>query len=107
MNVRESLISLSNYPVPMPVVENVGQAYSLDLDIEASVAVRETGEYKKAKAAIYIFLSTAPDVTQGGITFRLSDKDKARFRNLAISLLEDVGAISLGGVDYGYKGEQL
>lgn len=107
MDVRQSLLSLSNYPIPMPMVESVAQAYVLDLDLEATAAVRSQADYKRAQAAIYSFLSTAPNVSQGGISFSLSDADKARFRRKALDLLEETGDIGLGGIPYGYKGENL
>lgn len=91
----------------MPMVESIAQSYVLDLDMEANAAVRATADYKRAQAAVYNFLAAAPNVSQGGISFSLTDADKAQYRRKALDLLEETGDISLGGISYGYKGENL
>lgn len=108
MTILESLKSLSGYPIPQLSLENIVEECGLSVDDTATSALRETKPYKRAKARVYILLSEAPDVSQGGISYSFSDEDKKRFRMQAESLLDEIGDdLSALGDDYGWMGEDL
>ena len=108
MNVLQSLKSLSSYPIPTATIENVAGEAGLDINDEVTHELREDKRYKRAKALTYAFLSEAPNVSQGGISYSFSEEERRRFRLRAENLFEDIGeAGGATGVEYGYKGEDL
>lgn len=108
MNVLQSLRSLSSYPIPTATIEDVAEGVGLAIDTEVTQELRKDKRFKRAQALVYIFLSEAPNVSQGGISYSFSEEERRRFRLRAESLLEQIGdATSEAGVEYGYKGEDL
>lgn len=108
MNVLQSLKSLSGYPIPLATIQDLADGVEISVDSEATMELRGSKEFKRAKARVYFYLSKAPNVSQGGITYSFSDEDRRRFRQEAESILDEIGdnADELG-VTYGYKGEDL
>lgn len=108
MNVLQSLKSLSSYPIPTATVEDVADGVGLTLDTELTQEIRGNKSFKRAQARVYLFLSEAPNVSQGGISYSFSEDERKRFRLRAESILQDIGdATSEVGIEYGYKGEDL
>ena len=108
MNVLQSLRSLSSYPIPTATVEDVAEGVGLAIDTELTQELRKDKRLKRAQARVYMFLSEAPNVSQGGISYSFSEEERRRFRLRAENLLEQIGdATSEAGVEYGYKGEDL
>lgn len=108
MNVLQSLRSLSSYPIPTATVEDVAEGVGLAIDTELTQELRKDKRFKRAQARVYMFLSEAPNVSQGGISYSFSEEERRRFRLRAENLLEQIGdATSEAGVEYGYKGEDL
>lgn len=65
-------------------------------------------EYKLCKADLYLWLSYAPDVSQGGQSYSFTDeqrRDMRRRANEIYSVYEP--AETTGMVAYGYKGDRL
>ena len=78
------------------------------IDTELTQELRKDKRFKRAQARVYMFLSEAPNVSQGGISYSFSEEERRRFRLRAENLLEQIGdATSEAGVEYGYKGEDL
>ena len=94
MNVLQSLKSLSAYPIPSVTVT------------EMSTEIRNSVEYKRACAKVYMFLADAPNVSQGGQSYSFSEDERRRFASRANGILEDIGDIS-ESVECGYIGEDL
>lgn len=108
MNVLQSLKSLSGYPIPLATIQDVADEVGISVDAEATKELRGSKEFKRAKARIYLYLSKAPNVSQGGISYNFSEEDRRRFRQEAESILDEIGDNADGlGVTYGYKGEDL
>jgi hypothetical protein len=108
MNVLQSLKSLSNYPIPSATIQDVADGLDLSVDTVLTVELRKEKNFKRAQAQIYFFLSEAPNVSQGGISYSFSDEERRRFRLRAESILEEIGDDgSSAGVAYGYKGADL
>ncbi|MBQ3213279.1 MAG: hypothetical protein IJN45_08855 [Alistipes sp.] len=108
MNVLQSLRSLSSYPIPTATIEDVAEGVGLAIDTELTQELRKDKRFKRAQARVYMFLSEAPNVSQGGISYSFSEEERRRFRLRAENLLEQIGdATSEAGVEYGYKGEDL
>lgn len=108
MNVLQSLKSLSGYPIPLATIQDIADEVGVSVDDETTRELRESKEFKRAKARVYLYLSKAPNVSQGGITYSFSDEDRRRFKNEAESILDEIGDnADVLGVTYGYKGEDL
>ncbi len=107
-NVLQSLKSLSGYPIPLATIKDVADEVGLDIDVELTQEIRNSKEFKRAKAQVYFFLSEAPNVSQGGISYSFSEEERRRFRLRAESILDEIGDSGIAsGVEYGYKGEEL
>ena len=108
MNVLQSLRSISSYPIPTATIEDVAEGVGLAIDTELTQELRKDKRFKRAQARVHMFLSEAPNVSQGGISYSFSEEERRRFRLRAENLLEQIGdATSEAGVEYGYKGEDL
>lgn len=108
MNVQKSLKSLSGYPISLAAIQDIAEENGIYIDDELTPEIRNSKAFKRAKAQVYFFLSGAPSVSQGGITYSFSDEDRRRFRQEAESILDEIGDDANGlGVTYGYKGEDL
>ena len=107
-NVLQSLKSLSNYPIPLATIQDVADEVGLDIDTELTQEIRNGKRFKRAKAQLYFFLSEAPNVSQGGISYSFSEEERKQFRLRAESILDEIGDNRNSfGVEYGYKGEDL
>lgn len=108
MKVSELLQSINAYPIPANVISEAGIRYGLELEAEATQEIISSSGYKLAKADVYAYLAGAPDVTQNGISFSFSDKDKQYFLNVASSIRKEEGVEdATSGQYYGYVGEDL
>lgn len=109
MNVLQSLKSISSYPIPSATVEDIAEGAGLDIDATVNMAIRKGREYRLAKANVYLFLSEAPDVSQGGISYSFSEEERKRFRARANNILGEIGEVGGDSAlpEFGYKGEDL
>lgn len=107
MKVIESLQQINLYPIPDNVVTNYCAERGVDANAEATSGIRKSKEYKLAKADLYKWLAFAPStVSQGGVTFSISESDKKRFIEIANKLYAECEEQAVGTV-YGYKGSRL
>ena len=108
--VIESLKGLNAYPVPLRTLVDTAGKRGLNLDTEATAEVLKSREYNLAKADLLLWLSFAPDISQGGQNYSFTDEQRREFRNGAYSLYDDFGASDKAGTPkpiYGYKGSRL
>ena len=107
MTLSDYLRGLTNYPLSEEALQSIlskrGAAYDANvLDDDQLLCL--------ATADVYRWLSTAPDISQGGQSYSLSDNIREYYRKRARELyqaggepVEEVKA----KVRYGYKGERL
>ncbi len=110
MTTIQSLRSINAYPFPPATLSDIAGGCGLQVDAELDAEARTTAEFKRAKARVYIYLITAPNVSQNGISFSFTSEDRKCFKKMAKDLLAEIGddpaAFGLG-VKYGYMGEDL
>lgn len=106
MTIRESLKALNAYPIPDLIVVLYCTARQLAPEAEAYGEVLASAAYRLAVADIYLWLSTAPNISQGGASWTLSEADKAAFRVQAETIYQQCREPSKG-VRFGYKGTRL
>lgn len=108
--VLESLRGVSAYPVPLRTLNAIAEKRGLQLTDDATGEVQKSKEYNLAVADLLMWLSRAPDISQGGQSYSFTDEQRKEFRNMANSLYGDFGADGEAGTPkpiYGYKGSRL
>ena len=108
--VLEALKGVNAYPVPLRTLTAIADKRGLSLTTEATQEVQKSKEYNLAVADLRMWLSIAPDVSQGGQSYSFTDEQRKQFRNRANSLYDDFGASDETGTPkpiYGYKGSRL
>lgn len=106
MTTLESLKGINSYPIPYRTLESVAVRRGLTLTAEATVEVLASKAYKLANADLLRWLSTAPNITQGGQSYSFTDEQRKDFRNQADELVADAEE-SEPKTRYGYKGSRL
>lgn len=109
MTIREALKGLTGYPIPVATLDYILTASDIDGADEFSVAISQSAEYKRAEGYVFRYLSEAPNVSQGGVSYSFTADDRTRFANRAKSLLIAAGVEdeSETGVNFGFQGETL
>lgn len=107
MNVIQSLKSLSAYPIPSATLADIAEGAGIAADCELTPETRRSREFRRAQAQVYIFLSEAPNVSQGGITYSFTEDERKRLRNRGEAILAEMGEGADNGIVFGYKGEDL
>lgn len=107
MTILEALRSINAYPVPARTIKEIATRRGLDHIEEASIEALTGEAFQLAKADVLIWLSYAPNVTQGGQSYSFNDEQRERFRQEAAALLEEFGEDEQLRTRYGYKGSRL
>lgn len=105
----ELLKGVTAYPIPLRTLLEAAEKRGLNLDGEATAEVIKGKAYNLARADLFLWLSFAPDISQGGQSFSFSDEQRSRLRNQAKALyaeFEPDGSASQKPI-YGYKGSRL
>lgn len=106
--VLESLKGINAYPIPLRTIVDVARYRGLDVTAEASQEIMQTVEYKLAQADLLLWLSLAPDVSQGGQSYGFTDEQRIQLRNRADMLYgEWQDENNKPKSVYGYKGSRL
>ena len=107
MTIRDSLTAISTYPVPSNFFEAIGAEVGLDgVDIDLSEVPAKV--IYGIKARFYLFLATAPNVSEGGVSISYSAAERNFFISMARRFAGLAGEDNLvPGGNYGYKGENL
>ena len=109
VTINSALKCISAYPISDEVITNVCTKRGLTPTDELTSATFATSPYQLSKADIMIYLSQAPDVSEGGVSFSFSDAQKSYYRKSAMEIyktLEDSDSIAQLN-NYGYKGSRL
>ena len=110
MTLLQALKGISTYPIPLATLMGIASGCGFTGEETADVETLKTPEAKRAMARVYIFLITAPNISQNGISFSFSAEERKQFRNMARAILKEIGddpsALGLGG-RYGYVGTDL
>ena len=110
VTVLESLKGVNAYPIPLRTLTTIADKRGLSLTTEATQEVQRGKEYNLAVADLLLWLSVAPDVSQGGQSYSFTDEQRREFRNRANGLYRDFGADDEAGTPksiYGYNGSRL
>lgn len=110
MTIRESLLAVSAYPIPMRTIEAISLKREVALDDEADYATVLSSSYRLALADLYVWLYYAPNVSQGGQSYSFTTDQREWWKRQAIAIYGELGEedelSSLKG-KYGYMGSRL
>ncbi len=83
MTIKDALKELSNYPVPHRVIEKAAIRGGLSLDGNYTATTETEKGYITAKAHVLRWLSSAPNVSELGVSYSLSESEKLFFKREA------------------------
>lgn len=110
MTVLQSLKSITAYPIPPATLQDIAEGCGLSVDADLTNEMRNTAEFRRAKAQVYVYLVTAPNISQNGVSFSFTSDERKFFRKAAKCLLAEIGDDISGlglGAKYGYIGENF
>ncbi len=107
ITVLQALQGLNSYPFPSSMLAAIATRRGLTLEAEATGTLLSSGEYRLACADLYMRLSVAPNISQGGQSYSFSEDERKHFRAMAQSIYEEEEDEQGSGVKYGYKGSRL
>ncbi len=106
--ILEALKGINAYPVPLRTLTEITEGRGLDLNGETSLEVLRGKAYRLAKADVLMWLSEAPNISQGGQSYSFSEEQRAYFRRKADALYNECEEEeSLSKPKFGYKGNKL
>lgn len=106
--ILESLKSVNAYPVPLRTLVEIAERRGLSLTAEATQGDLCGKAYSLATADLLLWLSLAPNITQGGQSYSFTDEQRQQFRNRANALFNEFGEeTSSVQPTFGYKGSRL
>lgn len=104
----EALRSINAYPIPPRVFDRIAVERGLNLEENLTTEGAKGKPYRLAKADVLMWLSKAPNVSQGGQSYTFSDEQRDEMQCEARSIYNAVGEqADAVGVVYGYKGDRL
>lgn len=105
MTIKEALRGVNSYPIPEKTLNTIAQKHAIDLDEEATIDIIKSQAYNLAYSDLLLWLSLAPNISQGGQSYSFSEDQRIQFRIQAkeISDLYETPRKTI----YGYKGSRL
>lgn len=108
--VIEALKGINAYPIPRLTLLSIIDNRGLFDGEELTQDILRSAEFKLAQADLFMWLSLAPDVSQGGQTYSFTDEQRMQLRNKANGIYKEYETIGVGSAPkpiYGYKGNKL
>ncbi len=106
--VLEALRGINSYPIPLRTIKEVAERRVVDIYSETTLSMLKSREFNLCRADLLLWLSYAPNVTQGGQSYSFTDEQRLRMRNMAQQLYDELEEDEgLPKTLYGYKGKRL
>lgn len=107
--VLEALKGVNAYPVPLRTLTEIAERRGISLTDETTQESLKGKAHNLAVADLLLWLSLAPNITQGGQSFSFTDEQRTQFRNRANALFDEFAEDDAGTPKpiYGYKGNRL
>lgn len=106
--VKQLLSSLNRYPIAEQALTSIALRRGITLTEEATTEVVNGKSYRLATADVYMWLSLAPNISQGGQSYSFSEAERKNLRARANALYAEFEDGELAAeVIYGYKGSRL
>ena len=85
--ILESLKGVNAYPIPLRTLTGFAEVRGLTLTAEATQEVLRGAAYNLSLADLLLWLSLAPNISQGGQSYSFSDEQRADLRRRAYAAL--------------------
>lgn len=107
--ILESLKGVNAYPIPLRTLTGFAEVRGLTLTAEATQEVLHGAAYNLSLADLLLWLSLAPNISQGGQSYSFSDEQRADLRRRAYALFNQFedDAPQTPKTTFGYKGSRL
>ena len=105
--VLEALRGINSYPIPLRTINEVAERRGVDLNEETTVDILQGRAFNLSRADLLLWLSYAPNVTQGGQSYSFSDEQRMRMRGMAHQIYDEMKEEGMPKTLYGYKGKRL
>lgn len=105
----ELLKGISAYPIPIRTLIAVSGRWGIALSEEPQAEVLQSREYNLCVAELLLWLSIAPNISQGGQSYSFSEDERKQLRSRAYGIYDawGVDGKSTPKTLYGYKGSRL
>lgn len=103
----DALRSINSYPIPLRTLEESAERRGLSLNAEATAETLNSRAFKLCRADMLLWLSYAPDISQGGQSYSFTNEQRTAMRNLAQQLYDECEEEGAPKTIYGYKGNRL
>lgn len=109
VTIKEILSTINAFPIPDNCIERVCTDRGLTSTSTYTATIGTSKEFQLATADIYFWLSSVPNISQGGQSYSLSDSDKSFCKQQAqrIYNLYAEDTDNVPKATYGYKGSKL
>lgn len=106
ISALHALKAISSYPIPeATLILYLGEEGISHTEPYSDVA--NTAAFYKAKAKAYLYLVSAPDISQGGISFSIDSERRNWFKRLADDCLKRSGVEPNARPHFGFVGDDL
>lgn len=104
----EALKSVNAYPIPLRTLVETAERRNISLTADATQGELQSKDFRLAKADLLLWLSLAPNISQGGQSFSFTDEQRKDFKRQAQAIYGELEPTSNAGcVTFGYKGDRL
>lgn len=104
----DALKSVNAYPIPLRTLVETAERRGVSLTADVTQESLLDKAFSLAKADLLLWLSVAPNVTQGGQSFSFTDEQRKDFKRQAYATYDALEAKQEAGqVTFGYKGDRL
>lgn len=105
--ILDTLKGINAYPVPIRTILEIAGKRQVDVNEELNTEVLASRGYNLCRADLLIWLSYAPNVTQGGQSYSFTDEQRLHMRRMAQQLYDEFEEEAIPKTIYGYKGKRL
>lgn len=105
--ILDTLKGINAYPVPIRTILEIAGKRQVDVNEELNTEVLASRGYNLCRADLLIWLSYAPNVTQGGQSYSFTDEQRLHMRRMAQQLYDGFEEEAIPKTIYGYKGKRL
>ena len=106
--ILDALKGINAYPIPLRTLDDIAVCRGIDLLAEATHEELSSRACRLAKADLLLWLSYAPDISQGGQSYSFTDEQRADLRSRARGIYEELKEDNyVPKSNYGYKGSRL
>ena len=107
-SILDALKGINPYPIPIRTLVETAERRGVELPGTATQEVLKSKSFRLAVADLLLWLSLAPNISQGGQSYSFTDEQRRDMKRHAKGIYDELEpATSAGVVSYGYKGDRL